>query len=690
MNAMARRSICGGLRDERGSALVAGLMLVFLMTMLGLALFGVARLDARLRLNSQTGVQALEIAEAGLERGLHLFYLEFTCGPTMTSPITAANCANPPTTDPLNVPPTYVPPSYLAPPNGNNQLARIPLNVGCPAAVVPDGAVGFKLLKQNQAFAGGTYTLCIRRWIDPATGNPVDNPHKAQFRSLGVLTSITGTIARIVQIDTTATVTANKPHAPFAIGGPAAGAIRGNALIAGSLQFVKCPGAGCVVATFGGGGGIQNNYSGLHAILHDRIPWRYADGTTVNTLNAVLKVKEGQIQITSNSACVGAQESGSGCGGGGNTPFQDTMSGIYMGASGTWGGSKGNCSAGLNGATTTNRNCNVWTSAQGPYPAGEPVSIPLLSDSTIIDDKGYRCFFNPPGAACPNAADPLPGGTNFPEYFYTGAWRIDSSRGDAGCDINVTGTAADCTTVLNALQAGATPDFGAGPAPVLPIKPTACTRQGATDSSSCTLTLAAGHIIGMIDGQPIRPDLEPINVYLKRLAAAPAGTPTFKTSPVDPVLDNRMYYQGKIMILADNPAGTPGFEIDQGLLPESTTNQPWCSLGTYLCGYAYPANHFLGLLTTGNILLGAGGSRDILAQFFAANPAGTAKFYVNGGIGNTQVAGTLTAQQFDFTGAGGVPSLFQAPWNLSALPGAAGPAAGAFVSIGSDNWKQIQ
>ena len=96
------------------------------------------------------------------------------------------------------------------------------------------------------------------------------------------------------------------------------------------------------------------------------------------------------------------------------------------------------------------------------------------------------------------------------------------------------------------------------------------------------------------------------------------------------------------------------------------------------------------MFTTGDILLGTGGARDILGQLFAANTGLTARFYVNGGIGQTQVAGTVSAQQFDFTLAGSAPSLYQAPWNLGALPGAAGPAAGAFVSIVSSNWAQIQ
>src|SRR3989442_1020504 len=194
---------------------------------------------------------------------------------------------------------------------------------------------------------------------------------------------------------------------------------------------------------------------------------------------------------------------------------------------------------------------------------------------------------------------------------------------------------------------------------------------------------------------------ERINVYGKRAAGPPAGTPTLMPSDSG---DGNMYYQGKLMILTDNPAGTPGFEIDTGLLsaPPTMLVDPswcalgstacsWCSFGSYLCSYAYPANHFAGLLTTGDIKLGPGaGTRLILGALFASNSALTTKLYVEGGIGQTQIAGTVIAQQLDFTGAGSAPKLYQAPWNLGALPGAFGPAGGSFVSIVSSQWVQVQ
>src|SRR5439155_923914 len=319
--------------------------------------------------------------------------------------------------------------------------------------------------------------------------------------------------------------------APFSIGGPTSGAIKGNAVIAGPVQFLACPGAGCVAVEFGGNSGLQNNYTQLNSNLQSRIPMLFPNGTPVSTLGAVLKVKEGLVKLNSGSACIGRQETGSGCGGGAN-------------------------------------------------------------------------------AGCDIAQNTTPG---------------------------TTGTAADCTTVLIKLQTGDTPDFGMGPVMTLPIQPSACARQGGDNSAGgCTLQIAAGRIIGMIPppsgtAAPIRPDGEPINVYVHRLGSAPSTTPTMTTSPVDPPLAPNMYYRGQTIILADNPPGTLAFALANPLLSEPTTNQPWCSLGSYLCGYAYPANHFLAMLTTGDITTGSGGTKQILGSFFAANSALTAKFAITGG-----------------------------------------------------------
>ena len=127
------------------------------------------------------------IAEAGLERGLHLFYLEFTCGPLVTSPITPANCANPPAN-----------PNYIT----DNKLARISLATACPASLLPDGATGFKQLELNQTFAGGTYTVCIRPDPDAPTNQVELAPNfiKAPLARLELRLAVLNRLTRIKQL----------------------------------------------------------------------------------------------------------------------------------------------------------------------------------------------------------------------------------------------------------------------------------------------------------------------------------------------------------------------------------------------------------------------------------------------------------------------------------------------------------
>ncbi len=57
-------------RDQRGSVLLVSLVLIFVMTILGLALFDLGVVESRLVLTSQTDARAFEIAQAGVERAL--------------------------------------------------------------------------------------------------------------------------------------------------------------------------------------------------------------------------------------------------------------------------------------------------------------------------------------------------------------------------------------------------------------------------------------------------------------------------------------------------------------------------------------------------------------------------------------------------------------------------------------------
>src|SRR6266508_4426210 len=56
--------------NERGSALLMSLVLIFVMTVLGLALFDLGVVESRLVYTSQADARAFEIAQAGVERAL--------------------------------------------------------------------------------------------------------------------------------------------------------------------------------------------------------------------------------------------------------------------------------------------------------------------------------------------------------------------------------------------------------------------------------------------------------------------------------------------------------------------------------------------------------------------------------------------------------------------------------------------
>jgi hypothetical protein len=58
------------LGDERGSVILMSIVLVFVMTLLGLALFDLAAIENRMSLSSQADLRAFEVAQAGIERAI--------------------------------------------------------------------------------------------------------------------------------------------------------------------------------------------------------------------------------------------------------------------------------------------------------------------------------------------------------------------------------------------------------------------------------------------------------------------------------------------------------------------------------------------------------------------------------------------------------------------------------------------
>ena len=70
MAAARRRPLRMAVREQRGSVLLMSIVLVFVMTLLGLALFDLGAIENRLSLASQADLRAFEVAQAGIERAL--------------------------------------------------------------------------------------------------------------------------------------------------------------------------------------------------------------------------------------------------------------------------------------------------------------------------------------------------------------------------------------------------------------------------------------------------------------------------------------------------------------------------------------------------------------------------------------------------------------------------------------------
>ena len=82
---------------ERGSAFIGALVLLFVLTILGLALFDSALIDAQLALVSVDEHRALESAEAGLQRAMHRLYRDL-CGRPEWGTAVTDGCESPPAT----------------------------------------------------------------------------------------------------------------------------------------------------------------------------------------------------------------------------------------------------------------------------------------------------------------------------------------------------------------------------------------------------------------------------------------------------------------------------------------------------------------------------------------------------------------------------------------------------------------
>ena len=398
-------------RSERGSALLISLVLVFVMTLLGLALFDLGAIESGLMLANQTDAQAFEVAQAGIERALErllrtaLDEVSLANGPDFSNGnTTGATTINICTGGPSGT-------------GGCEQSQFRPVNTG---------------YSNNTSFAGGSYTIQFKLVsVAEANGNPygltclqAPAPNNTLCANL-IFVRSTGTVSNVppgYSKSRTIQVIARAENSSALGGGVVAGspsgsAMNGNVRIAGSIHILGDPGTAAL--SFGGSAGQRNNWEDLDSTSLSRLtplqlvcpPGRQCPpGATVESLGATLKIAR---PITTPAVVLsgGTTLGESGDSGSYGSPARvgkGPLDGVFVAD-----GCAMPCADNFSGVTL---NSNIFVDGDNitrPYP-GTPAAFPLLTDPVKINGISYVHYACPAGSTCFEATqDP----TRTTEFF---------------------------------------------------------------------------------------------------------------------------------------------------------------------------------------------------------------------------------------------------------------------------------
>jgi hypothetical protein len=287
---------------ERGSALLIALVAVFVMSLLGLALFDLARLEGRLAMTSLADWRAFEAAQAGLERGIaelrRGWWLD-NDSPATWGNESWADAINGPTCAPGPCDAAQFRPLSLANP-------VVPASSGDPGGSY---VVEMKLVSvaeaNNPISQGAAFTYPYGQECIPDTAVPTLCANLVFLRSTGTVTGPPGfTRSRTVQALVKAYPTS--PFAAAVTAGfhglfPAEPAVDGHGIIAGTIHVRGSDTSNPAVRLGGGAAlGQKNNWEDLTAAELDRLTPRQlvcppqtncsSGGNLVESLGAELKV----------------------------------------------------------------------------------------------------------------------------------------------------------------------------------------------------------------------------------------------------------------------------------------------------------------------------------------------------------------------------------------------------------------
>jgi hypothetical protein len=169
----------------------------------------------------------------------------------------------------------------------------------------------------------------------------------------------------------------------FAGSGQAGGIINGNVSLHGSVHILgDSLMAGNVALNLSGEARMYNNYSGMNATLSSRLPaldTTTFNGEVVSTLDAELRVKDGRVDLDSDSCGIGSPDAP-----GGSPPTKETIDGCYVNDG--YGGNKGDAVVYSDNGTTEGYDLDVE----------DELSMPDLNDPYTDPNTGisYPSYLN--------------------------------------------------------------------------------------------------------------------------------------------------------------------------------------------------------------------------------------------------------------------------------------------------------
>lgn len=411
---------------EAGSVLLGTLMILFVLLILGLALFDSALLDSRLAVASLDDYRALESAQAGMQIALYRLYLHLCGGDAACADPSAGASWADRTIDGAAITSASFAPFIPQTMSFQGSFAD-PRGDGYPVEEHAGSyAVELKLLTKGQAGAIGLACL---------TGDAVDSetcPDLVYVRSTGTFgrTAAEPAAVRVIQAVAQARILGAGAGSLAVL----AETIIGSPEIHGSVHMVPCGSPPCSPLPLDAGNGVRNNYHRMPGSLRSLVPAlprvtcpadSACAGLQVETLQATVRIGKPAIDDTL-VVDIGPRTSI----GNERDPLTDpsgkpTMDGVYLGR----GCSPEDCSNVISNPASVFSDRPIRAYDQQP-----PPGLPRLADPTRIVGQPYAnyaaCGPGVPPSSAPDVScrnDGMAIGGSGSDFFIRHALRIDAA-----------------------------------------------------------------------------------------------------------------------------------------------------------------------------------------------------------------------------------------------------------------------